>query len=312
MADAQVKPVQNGGVNLRPADLFAIGVPFLFGTIVLVNAGRIANWLPVAAACLGVAVGGFLCRVWASRSSDPIAQLFGNFYCILNIWVAYSRLNFLIDLLSPITYDRELQAMDDLLFGVQPSVWLEQFHHPFLTEILFISYTAYFGWQLSLGVLLYLRGNRDFEDYFLSVVLYYMLSYVFYALIPAVGPRFDIAQSYHVQLEGVWIGTAIRDSFYDIPMVRDCFPSGHTGLTLLVLVRAITKKAYTFFWLMLPFAALLIFSTVYCRFHYVTDLLCAIPFLIGVLCVDRGVRLLLPEGLTLRLPFLEALRRSPA
>lgn len=310
MSDAQVKPVPDEGVNLRPADLFAIGVPFLFGLLVLVNWRVTPNWIPVSAALIGVAVGGFACRVWASRSSDPIAQLFGNFYCILTIWVAYSRLNPIINILSPVTYDRELQAIDQFLFGVQPSVWLERFHHPLATEILYLSYIAFFGWQLSLGVLLYLRQNGDFEDYFLTIVCYYMISYVFYAAIPAIGPRFDIAHTYKVPLEGVFIGTSIRDSFYGIPMLRDCFPSGHTGITLLVLTRAITKRAFTFFWIMLPFAILLIFSTLYCRFHYATDLLCALPFLAGILAVDAFVRAAMPNGVTIRAPGLRGRRSS--
>ena len=107
---------------------------------------------------------------------------------------------------------------------------------------------------------------------------------------------------YEVELYGVWKGTALRDSFYNIPMVRDCFPSGHTGLTLLVLYRALDKKAYTFFFTMLVPAMLLIFSTVYCRFHYVTDLLCALLFISAVLCVDTAVRRLLPSGVRLRRP----------
>jgi membrane-associated phospholipid phosphatase len=293
-------------VNLRPADLLAITVPFIFGLLVVTNAPHVHHWRPIAASLFGVALGGFACRVWATNSSRPIAQVFGNFYCMVSIYVSYSRLNPLIDLVSPVPFDRELQAIDYRLFGVQPSVWLERFHHPWLTELLFICYSAFFVWQLSLGVILYLRNNNDFADYFLTVVLFYMLSYVGYVLVPAIGPRFDLAESYSVPLRGVWLGDTIKDSFLNMPMLRDCFPSGHTGLTLLVLTRAWTKKAYGFFAIMLPFAMLLVFSTVYGRFHYVTDLLCALPFVVGILCLDACLRQLLPRGLSLTLP----LRRS--
>jgi membrane-associated phospholipid phosphatase len=53
---------------------------------------------------------------------------------------------------------------------------------------------------------------------------------------------------------------------------------------------------------MLPFAALLIFSTMYCRFHYATDVLCALPFVAGVLFLERFLREVLPRGLSLPLP----------
>jgi membrane-associated phospholipid phosphatase len=97
-----------------------------------------------------------------------------------------------------------------------------------------------------------------------------------------------------------------------VAMLRDCFPSGHTGLTLLVLTRALTKKAYTFFWIMLPFALLLFVSTVYCRFHYVTDLLAAFPFVAGVLIVDAFCRRALPRGVTLAWPTIQLAKKSPA
>jgi membrane-associated phospholipid phosphatase len=293
---------QRIAVILRPADLFAISVPTLFGLLVVTNGSRHPEWRLVAAELFGVAIGGFLCRMLASNSKHPLAQLFGNFYCILTIWVSYSRLNPIIDQNSPVTWDRELQAADMFLFGVQPSVWLERIHAPLLTEIAFICYFAFFIWQLSLGILLYLRKNGDFDDYFLTVIAFYMLSYCGYVMIPAIGPRFDIAHEYTVPLQGLWLADSIKALFTDIPMVRDCFPSGHTGLTLLVLIRAWQKKARLFFWIMLPCATLLIFATVYCRFHYVTDLLCAIPFIAGVLCVDKALRHLLPEGLMIAVP----------
>lgn len=299
---------------LRTGDLFAISIPLIFGLVLLSNASQVVDWLPATAALFGVAGFALACRVWASKSPHPIAQITGNFYVMLTIWVVYSRLNPIIDLISPVPYDRDLQAIDAWLFGVQPSVWLERFHHPWLTELLFICYVAFFFWQLCLGVILYRRKNGDFEDYLTTVVVFYMLSYVMYILVPAVGPRFDIASQYTVELRGVWVGDAIQRSFFDIPMLRDCFPSGHTGLTLLVLFTALRKRAYTFFIVMLPFGLLLIFSTLYCRFHYAVDLMCALPFITGVLFLQRALGLALPGGLALSLAGrrVEARRRLVA
>ncbi|MBI4817155.1 MAG: phosphatase PAP2 family protein [Deltaproteobacteria bacterium] len=297
-------------MNLRPADLFAIVVPLAYGLVSLLGSNRVPNGLSVGLLLVGVAGFGLFARVVATHVDHPAARVLGNFYCIATIWFAYSRLNPVIDLVSPVTYDRELQAIDAYLFGVQPSVFLARYHHPLLTEISYYAYILFFFWQLSLGIVLYLRKDKkDFEDYYLTVIAFYMLSYTGYVLVPAIGPRFDIAHEYPLLLEGVWKGSEIRDSFYNIPMVRDCFPSGHTGLTLLVLTRAITKRAYGFFAIMFPCAMLLIFSTVYCRFHYVADLLCALPFITGILCVDAAFRRLLPNGLTVRWPVLAASER---
>ncbi|MBI2379118.1 MAG: phosphatase PAP2 family protein [Deltaproteobacteria bacterium] len=296
--------------NLRPADLFAIVVPLGLGIASLLGSRRIPEGLSVGLLLVAVSAFGFLARVIATQVRHPAARVLGDFYCIATIWFAYSRLNPVIDLVSPVTYDRELQAIDEFLFGVQPSVYLSRFHMPMLTELAYYAYVLFFFWQLSLGILLYRRPDKkDFEDYYLTVIAFYMLSYIGYVMIPAIGPRFDVAHQYPIELTGVFRGTQIRDSFYNIPMVRDCFPSGHTGLTLLVLTRALTKRAFGFFLVMLPCAMLLIFSTVYCRFHYVADLLCALPFITGILCVDEASRRLLPNGLSIRWLELRASER---
>lgn len=293
--------VETDGLVLRPADLFAISLPTIFGLAIVSSYRAIPDWMAVSGALFGVALLGLLGRFWASRSTHPVAQVVGNFYVMLTIWVVYSRLNPLIDLVSPVPYDRDLQAIDQWLFGVQPSVWLEQFHHPWLTEIAFICYLLFFFWQLALGILLFARKNGDFADYLLRVIIFYMLSYILYIMVPAVGPRFDLAAQYTVDLEGVYFAERIRQIFIDIPMYRDCFPSGHTGLTLLVLFTAWQKRAYKFFGVMFPFAMMLIFSTVYCRFHYVVDLLCALPFIAGVVLVQRSLELGLPNGIVVPL-----------
>jgi len=53
-------------------------------------------------------------------------------------------------------------------------------------------------------------------------------------------------------------------------LTRDCFPSGHTELTLLVLYysRKLHRKT---FWRFLPFGIGIIVSTVYLRYHYAID-----------------------------------------
>ena len=75
-----------------------------------------------------------------------------------------------------------------------------------------------------------------------------------------------------------------------------------TGLTLLVMFHALHKRAHVFFAIMLPFGLLLIFSTVYCRFHYVIDLVCAIPFTTGIYLLQTSLSRALPQGLAIPMP----------
>src|SRR5262249_30071594 len=52
----------------------------------------------------------------------------------------------------------------------------------------------------------------------------------------------------------------------------DVFPSGHTMIAVTVLLVA-WRRARDAFWYFMPVAVCLIASTVYCRYHYVIDVL---------------------------------------
>lgn len=290
-------------VALRPLDWVTILSPLGLALFALLNAQRVHNGWQVVATLLAVSLGGFLARTWASMSQRTSAHVLGEWYVLPTMMVVYSQLNPLIDFVSPNLYDPQLAAIDQNIFGLQPSIWLQQLHNPWLTEIALIAYSAFFLWQVGLGYLLYRRKNGDYHDYVLTVSLFYMLSFVSYMLVPAVGPRFYQADAFHVPVQGLWLGNELWRAFTHIPMVRDCFPSGHTGLTLLTLYWAYKKQSYRFFWFMLPFALMLLFSTLYCRFHYAIDLLCALPFALGILIVHHSLERWLPRVYAFALPF---------
>jgi membrane-associated phospholipid phosphatase len=267
-------------------DILAIGAPIAFALPIGLNSTRIPNWYVPFATLLAVSVGGFLARTWAKKSTHWFPQLVGDFYVFATIGLIYSNLGPLIDLVSPQLADAQLAAIDQSLLGVQASVWVERWRNPWLTEILFIVYVSFFFWQMCLGAIFHLRRNGEFDDYKRLLIVSYVASDLSYVLVPAIGPRFHIAEMYRAPLEGVFVGTWIRDWFAHTPMLRDCFPSGHTAVTLLVLVYAWQKGAKRFAMIMLPFGAMIIFSTIYCRFHYLIDVICAVPFVLGVLSLN--------------------------
>jgi membrane-associated phospholipid phosphatase len=76
-------------------------------------------------------------------------------------------------------------------------------------------------------------------------------------------------------VQGIIAGPLFQ-AFLKSPFTRDCFPSGHTCLTLMVLIDA-WRHARRFFWFVLPAGILLFISTIGLRFHYGVDLLAAVP-----------------------------------
>ena len=69
-------------------------------------------------------------------------------------------------------------------------------------------------------------------------------------------------------------------------ITRDCFPSGHTELTLLVLYYARKFHRKTFWWL-LPLGTGVIISTVYLRYHYVVDVVAGALLTVAIVMMAK-------------------------
>lgn len=173
--------------------------------------------------------------------------------------------------------DNLLIKVDMVLFGVHPTVWIEDFFIPWVADILALAYISYYFIPLILMLILYFRGRAD--EFFLTastLLLGYYICYIAYILMPAVGPRFTLASMQQFPLNGGIITNTIVDILNALEgNKRDCFPSGHTQIVLVSLWFAF-KYRRPLFWIYLPVIIALIISTVYLRYHYVIDLIAGI------------------------------------
>ena len=261
--------------SLIPADKVVIGYLATIAVLVALSAGSIPYWwvlVPAhAAAIAGIVLIANYCRSVAS-SPRSIAGLVRAWYALLLVPLTYKELTYLIPLVHPRDFDWQLAGMDHRMFGVHPTVWLERVTSPLLTEIMQLSYITYYFLPLLLGVTMWRKGWFDKFYFFLFVVVFgFYLSYIGYIAVPAIGPRFILADQQTVPLAGLWTFDRIRVSLDRAEgITRDCFPSGHVELSLLVLYYA-RRFHRRMFWWMLPAGSALIISTVYLRYHYVID-----------------------------------------
>ncbi len=183
--------------------------------------------------------------------------------------------------------DHWLIAADRRLFGVDPTVWLERFTVPWLTELMQLFYSTYYFIPLVLGLILYLGRERlPFQKSVFAITLGYILCYLGYFVIPAIGPRFTIL--HEVPLEGVLIREQLAGLIYWMEQFpRDCFPSGHTEIPLVALWLAYRFRRKLFY-IYLPIVAGLICSTVYLRYHYVIDVIAGAALAGVVILLARG------------------------
>jgi membrane-associated phospholipid phosphatase len=296
-ADHSYQASQRTGL-LKAADKVIIAYIMIIAAMVVIFRHRIDLWWQLlighAAAIAVVFLIAKLGQRARSNSSPSVASLLRGWYPVALIPITYKELTYLIPLVHPRDYDVEMALIDRWLFGVDPTVWLEQITWPILTDVLQLSYTTYYFLPIALGAVLWRKRQFDRFHFFVFVVaLGFYISYIGYISVPVIGPRFlpmiKDAQSFPLAgaLFDGQLFRAVRDTLDRAEgITRDCFPSGHTELTLLVLYYSRRFHRRTF-WLMLPVGSALIFSTVYLRYHYVIDVIAGAACAVGVIAVAR-------------------------
>lgn len=262
---------------------------FLIGLIMLtlVFHGRIPLWRSLLLR-YGILLGLlFVLKLsWDRKAMGMAGSFFHYFSPILFVIVIYESLGDLIQHLQP-DVDPQLIQIDFSIFGVQPTLWMERWIVPWLTDLLSLAYLSYYFLPVVLVVVLYLKGRAAELDRSVFVLaLGYYLSFIGYILFPAVGPRYAITHLYSVPLEGSFITDFVRDTLNALEHnKRDCMPSGHTQIVLIVLYLAHRHQKFLFY-LFLPIVCALVLSTLYLRYHYVIDLFAGVA--LAILCMIFG------------------------
>lgn len=218
-----------------------------------------------------------------------VGTFFHPFSPILFIILIYESLGDLIQYLHP-DIDPWLIRIDLFIFGVHPTVWIEQWIVPWFTDIMSLAYISYYFLPVILMVVLYLKNRvLEFDESMFVLTFGYYVSFIGYILFPAIGPRYTLIHLQSVPLEGSLLTDFVRDVLNTLEHnKRDCMPSGHTQIVLIVLYLAYRYEKFLFY-IFFPIICGLILSTVYLRYHYVIDLFVGATFAVG--CMIIGPRL---------------------
>jgi membrane-associated phospholipid phosphatase len=277
---------------LTPLDVVSIGFLTFLMALCLIFAERVVHWpllvtidLIVIAAIVGLA--------WmAERHPNRFWKHVHRWYCYPIVLLVFKQLYFMVRPIHPVDYDHVFIAIDRWMFGVDPTVWMHQFAHPVLTEVLQTSYFSYYLLFIIVGVQIYRRYPvREFDHAAFLIVYGFYLSYLGYFLMPAIGPRFTLHDFHalNTELPGLlnteWMrdfinaGESLPKGHPDPAAVvqRDVFPSGHTQMTLLCVLLAF-RYQLSMKWVVAVLATLLVIATVYLRYHYVIDLIGGVLF----------------------------------
>ncbi|MFH1196031.1 MAG: phosphatase PAP2 family protein [bacterium] len=287
--------------NLSATDLIVVAFASILSIINLIFINVVDNWLTHILLNSLLIIFVFTLAYYDKHLKNILLSQLHFWYLVPLIFLFFKEIYFMIQPIRGGDYDYILIAADRFIFGANPTELFYKISNPYLTELLQIVYATFFFLPVILGIVLILSQRySDFNYAAFIIVLGFFLSYFGYFIFPAIGPRFTLHNfaTNDLELPGLFLTKFLREivnSGESIPtgtlnpaliVQRDVFPSGHTQMTLLVMylsIRFKTKSRYFF----IPDGTLLIFSTVYLRYHYVIDLIGGVIFMIATLWIGR-------------------------
>jgi len=296
-----MKKIKSFIINLNATDLLVVLFTTFLSILAIIFNAKVIYWKEIVGINILLQSFIFTLAYYDEHKSSMFTHQLRFWYLVPMIFLSFKEIYNLVDPIRGKIYDDLLIQADRFLFGTDPTKLLYHIANPYLTELLQIVYGTFFFLPIILGISL-LCKDRKKELYYLAfiMVLGFFLSYIGYILLPAIGPRFTLHDFSitNIELPGLHLTNFLREivnAGESIPagtpnpalvVQRDAFPSGHTQMTLLVMYLSVKFKSRSRYFL-IPNGTLLIFSTVYLRYHYVVDLIAGIIFMLLTLWLGK-------------------------
>jgi hypothetical protein len=266
------KTIQLANFRLRATDGLILFTLAFFSLLALLFGARVDGWGLLIAKNIGAAIG-YLFVVYLSQRANTKFLRF--FLRVAAVTLTYAYLFGAVDKLQLIIHGHWLDEYvldgEQYIFGVQPTLWLQHFTTPALTEWMMFAYVFYLPmYPILCGIIYYLRGDIAMEDYFFTLGFTNILCDIGFILFPVAGPMATIGSLYTVPLNGyvfTFLGELMRSNVH---YVGGTIPSPHAAAATIMWIMAYRYHRPSFY-ILTPVVLSLYVSTFYARYHYVTD-----------------------------------------
>ena len=187
--------------------------------------------------------------------------------------------------------DDRVLAWEKTIFGLQPLVWIQKLYTPPLTEWMFFVYVIYIVIYPVLGAVIYFRrGEEANEDYLFQLGLINLVCGLGFILFPVAGPMGweKVRVLLTEPLRGGVFSSAAEYIRAHIHGDGGSIPSPHCAVATVMWFMSL-KYMRRGFWLLAPVILSLYVSTVYGRFHYLSDMVIGIAAAVFVLLAAPSI-----------------------
>jgi len=232
---------------------------------------------------------------WYTRKPTRIKQFFRTFYPAIGLAFAWTELNSLVTMILPYWANNFVVGLDKALFGVHPTVWVQNIFRPWLTELMNFFYAFYYSFIPIGAFSLYFRNRKQETLDFLFLVFFtYCTVFLIFLFFPAEGPWVILKSLHTVKPQGGFF-LKLNQFIQGQGSIRGgCFPSSHVAAAF-TLLWATFRYQWRLGLFLTPFVFGMAAATVYCQYHHAVDalsgmLLGTIFYGIGILILKRKER----------------------
>ncbi len=267
----------------------------LVGILIMFFHGQtVAHWQWLVFAHLAaLAIIHCLVLARARKPASKALDLLSHFYPVLLYAELFAETGSLNQMFVHRYLDPVVIRWDQVLFGCQPSALFMQ-KLPFLlvSELFYAAYFSYYLMIGGVGLVLYLGNRRHFFHYVSVVSFVFYVCYLIYIFVPVIGPPifYRAIPGYNLPADiqqlvspGGYPDSVKAGVFYQLmrwiyrvfEAPGAAIPSSHVAIALCTVFFSF-RYIRSIRWFHLALAILLCLATIYCRYHYVSDVLAGI------------------------------------
>ena len=243
----------------------------VFATVLIILCRQnVKSWavlLPIHAGLMALISG----LAWARAKDIPLLSFVSHWYPTVLFLFFFEEIGLIVHAIHPGWFDEHLIRADFALFGVHPTVWIEQFSNYWLTEYMQLVYTSYFLLTIGLGAYLWLKDKRQqFAVFMVSTCVAYYLNYLIFVFFPIESPHHTLNHLQQIELVGGPFTAFINLLEQHGRVHGGAFPSNHVAGSVVVLISTWRFARRHALW-MTPLVLSICVATIYGRYHYVID-----------------------------------------
>ena len=226
----------------------------------------------------------------ARRPGSRILRFLRHFYPVLLYSGFYAETGALDQMFIQGFLDPVVIGWDQAIFGFQPSLlFMQKLPYLLVSEIFYLSYFSYYLMIGGIGFILYLHDRQHFFHYLSVVSFVFYVCYLLFIFLPVIGPPvfFRTIPGYSLPASLQPLVGSVHDPasvqagiFYRImKWIYEVFeapgaaiPSSHVAVALTTVFFSF-QYIRSIRWVHLGLALLLCLATVYCHYHYASDVL---------------------------------------